>query len=162
MQCLARRSAAWAAGSRVNPGSSSACKCQCAALATCPMQLLLPPISSPTNVAALMELHRLAAPCSAYPAACGPTTLPLQAIDLKECDVYSYRSDGETDPFGESHSHTQQLPPQQLCRSAAAEACVVAGNAWRGCCIEPALHMPVRQYGWHGVSADRLCWRGAG
>lgn len=26
----------------------------------------------------------------------------LQAIDLKDCDVYSYKSDGETDPFGES------------------------------------------------------------
>jgi hypothetical protein len=26
--------------------------------------------------------------------------LYLQAIDLKECDVYSYKSDGETDPFG--------------------------------------------------------------
>lgn len=25
----------------------------------------------------------------------------LQAIDLKDCDVYSYKSDGETDPFGE-------------------------------------------------------------
>lgn len=25
----------------------------------------------------------------------------VQAIDLKECDVYSYKSDGETDPFGE-------------------------------------------------------------
>lgn len=24
-----------------------------------------------------------------------------EAIDLKECDVYSYKSDGETDPFGE-------------------------------------------------------------
>jgi hypothetical protein len=24
-----------------------------------------------------------------------------QAIDLKDCDVYSYKSDGETDPFGE-------------------------------------------------------------
>jgi hypothetical protein len=25
-----------------------------------------------------------------------------QAIDLKDCDVYSYKSDGETDPFGAS------------------------------------------------------------
>lgn len=24
-----------------------------------------------------------------------------EAIDLKDCDVYSYKSDGETDPFGE-------------------------------------------------------------
>lgn len=25
----------------------------------------------------------------------------MQAIDLKDCDVYSYKTDGETDPFGE-------------------------------------------------------------
>lgn len=40
-----------------------------------------------------------------------------EAIDLKECDVYSYKSDGETDPFGEGLRgtrgtlvHTQVLP----------------------------------------------------
>jgi hypothetical protein len=29
---------------------------------------------------------------------------PQQLVDLKACDVYSYKSDGETDPFGEEAS----------------------------------------------------------
>lgn len=42
--------------------------------------------------------------CLPFCCFCLPMCVPLcvsQAIDLKECDVYSYKSDGETDPFGE-------------------------------------------------------------
>jgi hypothetical protein len=36
-----------------------------------------------------------------------------QAIDLKECDVYSYKSDGETDPFGEHETlYLARVAPQ--------------------------------------------------
>ena len=27
-----------------------------------------------------------------------------EAVTLQDCEVYSYKSDGETDPFGEPHS----------------------------------------------------------
>ena len=31
-----------------------------------------------------------------------PCDTHAQAIDMKDCDVYSYKSDLETDPFGEN------------------------------------------------------------
>lgn len=31
----------------------------------------------------------------------GPNICKLQAITLKECDVYSYKADMESDPFGD-------------------------------------------------------------
>lgn len=37
----------------------------------------------------------------------------LQAIDLKDCDVYSYKSDGETDPFGKYAACTQASQAMQ-------------------------------------------------
>lgn len=35
-----------------------------------------------------------------------------EAVALQECEVYSYKSDGETDPFGESSLTQQQHAPK--------------------------------------------------
>lgn len=51
---------------------------------------------------------------------------PLQAVDLKDCELYSYQSDLDTDPFGE-----QRLPA-----AATAAAAAVPGPA----CLPAAVH----------------------
>ncbi len=50
-----------------------------------------------------VHAHVCVGPGPSHPALSLPVTPSPQAICLKECDVYCYKSDLETDPFGEQH-----------------------------------------------------------
>ena len=99
-----------------------------------------------------------------------------EAIELPDCDVYSYKSDGEADPFG---ARPRPPPPARAPMQAAAPLaparalkCAAVRCGWLSKLAAPGMHQRARVAAQTGCEREAacvdatmrthaLCWRGS-